>query len=143
MLRCQESNKLPWYWKIFPFTLHIFISEDKNFVKKINLINHGGLINFRGSIMIQGMAKFQATLQQKQPTKDVLKKLFQGTLPAGKADLQERKKFWSAGKRTCSIGKLLFSMTRKFFKYSYFLEHLSVAASLTRIFSKMVNARNL
>lgn len=51
----------------FQFRRHIL-------VRKTVFVEHGGFINLRGFIIIQGMAKFDAMLQRKQSKKGVLKK---------------------------------------------------------------------
>ena len=65
-------------FKTFSIHLTNFHFRRQNLVKKIDLVKHRGLINFCGSIMMQGMAKYQAMLQRKQPTKGVLKKAVLG-----------------------------------------------------------------
>ena len=48
-----------------------FYFRRQNLIKKIDLVKNHGFINFHGSNIIQSMAKFQAMLQQNQPTKGV------------------------------------------------------------------------
>ena len=44
------------------FFIHLthFQFQRQSWVKKIDLAKHGGLTNFRGFIMMQGIAKFRA-----------------------------------------------------------------------------------
>ena len=74
-------------WQLFQltiilknFSIHLihFHLRRQSLVKKIDLVKHSSLINFRACIITQGMAKFQAMLQRKQPTKAVLKKVVPG-----------------------------------------------------------------
>ena len=97
----KELFQLEIILKNFSIQLTHFYFQRQNLVRKIDLLKHGGLINFRGSIMIPGMAKFQAMLQRKQPTEGVLKKaVLRNFYQLEKLTYSKREKSWSAERKS-------------------------------------------
>ena len=97
----KELFQLEIILKNFSIQLTHFYFQRQSLVRKIDLLKHGGLINFRGSIMIPGMAKFQAMLQRKQPTEGVLKKaVLRNFYQLEKLTYSKREKSWSAERKS-------------------------------------------